>query len=190
MQKLVIDEIYDWICICDGQEFMVNQMTSSMPRLFDGLPKYAYKEARTRREMNEICSYFRDILPEENQECLLYAKILIGRGFGNDVYVNSKSAKRLLSLALAIAFKFVSEIDCQSVNLEMAQVNNLTIEQFNALELQLFSKYNYNFGVTEAEFQSALDKLNEKAIDEFGIVPDEENNADSQSKNDVISDID
>ena len=69
-------------------------MMTKLPLLFKGVPKYAYSEKRTKRELNEICLYFSNILPEEYKECLVYAFILVGRGFQHDVFINAKSAKR------------------------------------------------------------------------------------------------
>ena len=60
----------------------------------------------------------------------------------------------------------LSEIDFESVNQEMASSCNLTLAEFNALERQLFSLYDYNVGVSDEEFQSQLQLLNKTVFGE------------------------
>ena len=48
----------------------------------------------------------------------------------------------------------LSEIDCLSVNQEMASITNLTLDQFNAIEKTLLALYEYNVGISADEFQS------------------------------------
>ena len=76
---------------------------------------------------------------------------------------------RLLSLALNFAFKMLSEHDCFPVNEQLAEANNLSLQQFNALEMELLSKYEYNVGIGEEEFQNSLQMLTKSTQEFFGL---------------------
>ena len=102
------------------------------------------------------------MLPEEHQECLIYALILIERGFSHGVFLHTSTVKRLFAVAFGLAFKMLADIDVESLNSHLSSVLGMSVSHFNDIESAFFMSINFNAGITEADFNTKVRVLNQE----------------------------
>ena len=89
------------------------------------------------------------MLPEEYQECMVYALILIERGFSHGVFLHSSTVKRLFAVAFSLAFKMLADIDVMGLNSHLSRALGMSVSQFNDIESAFFLSIDFNAGITE-----------------------------------------
>ena len=104
------------------------------------------------------------MLPEEHQECLIYALILIERGFSHGVFLHTSTVKRLFAVAFGLAFKMLADVDVMSLNSHLSSVLGMSVSHFNDIESAFFMSINFNAGITEADFNAKVRVLNQECL--------------------------
>ena len=104
------------------------------------------------------------MLPEEHQECLVYALILIERGFSHGVFLHTSTVKRLFAVAFGLAFKMLADVDVMSLNSHLSSVLGMSVSHFNDIESAFFMSINFNAGITEADFNAKVRVLNQECL--------------------------
>ena len=89
------------------------------------------------------------MLPEEYQECMVYALILIERGFSHGVFLHSSTVKRLFAVAFSLAFKMLADIDVMGLNSHLSRALGMSVSHFNDIESAFFVSIDFNAGITE-----------------------------------------
>ena len=67
---------------------------------------------------------------------------------------------RLVAVAHSFAYKVLAEIDWMSINRPLADFIGISLSHFNQLEAVLFATLNFNIGVSGADFNLRLQKMN------------------------------
>ena len=104
------------------------------------------------------------MLPEEHQECLVYALILIERGFSHGVFLHTSTVKRLFTVAFSLAFKMLADIDVMGLNSHLSRVLGMSVSHFNDIESAFFMSINFDAGITEADFNAKVRVLNQECL--------------------------
>ena len=83
--------------MCDGAESTKRDMQRGYPTLFQHLSLYDLDTtcpSSIEKKLIDFIQKLEKLLPEEHKECLVYALLLIERGFSHGVLLHSTSVKR------------------------------------------------------------------------------------------------
>ena len=83
--------------MCDGAESTKRDMQRGYPMLFQHLSLYDLDTScpgTIDRKLTDFIQKLEKLLPDENKECLIYALMLVERGFSLGVFLHSTSVKR------------------------------------------------------------------------------------------------
>ena len=154
--------------MCDAEKSTLDLMRKSYPSLFRKLSKgagyLALSQSKQQSLQSQLSAFFADLehmLPEEHQECLIYALILIERGFSHGVFLHGSTVKRLFAIAFSLAFKMLTDIDVMGLNSHLARSLGMSVSHFNDIESVFFMAIDFNAGVTEEAFAAKVKFLDQ-----------------------------
>ena len=114
--------------------------------------------------MSAFFSHLEHSIPEEHQECLIYALILIERGFSHGVFLHSSTVKRLFAVAFSLAFKMLTDIDVMGLNSHLSKELGMSVSHFNDIETAFFMSIDFNAGITEEDFNAKVRILDQECL--------------------------
>ena len=96
-RRHICEELAKWCQMCDAEESTRSSMQVGYPSVLRYLSLRDF-DATCRLPLKDQLSNFflklENLLPEEYKECLIYALILVERGFSHGIFLNSVTVKR------------------------------------------------------------------------------------------------
>ncbi len=74
---------------------------------------------------------------------------------------------RILAIAYGFAFKYLEEIDWESLNGPLAKLLGMSVKQFNMMESEVFAALNYDIGITEDIFKTRLGTVSQECAAKY-----------------------
>ena len=93
--RLIGESLAKWCLMCDAEPSTLSQMQKGFPSLFRRLPfAESHCKDSIESELQELFATLETMLPEEHQECMVYALMLIERGFAHGIFLHSSTVVR------------------------------------------------------------------------------------------------
>lgn len=93
-----------------------------------------------------------ELTPCEYRECCIYALILIEQSFSRSLFIHSQTVERFCAIMYGFAYKNLSEIDREGLNLQLSALTGLSLKEFNHVESTVFRAFDFNLNITEEYF--------------------------------------
>jgi len=94
-KQQIIESLAKWCQMCDANQATKDEMRRGYPSLFRKLRLVDFDSTISLTiQLNDFFSELEQLLPGEYQECMIYALMLIERGFKHRLFVHSVTVKR------------------------------------------------------------------------------------------------